>query len=427
MKDGSYHVSSFSANTQAEIRRLDAQVDLFWRWEKEILLRSGLRDGIDYLDCGCGPGRLLELVKGHFPAVRFTGLEMDPILVEAAKFKFHNRGFSDCRVVQGTAESPNLPEGSYDFITMRLVLEHVPDPVLALKSLGRLLRPGGRLVVISNDFENHTRTWPPVQELEQLYVAYRASRRKDGGDPCIARRVPALLKTAGFTLIGQEVEAAHNAIIGDEPFLKAEGVGIPAQLVSSGFLEQSVFESMIKSWKAMLAHPDHCIVRQLYLATGERRAENASTTALATGAAQPTETKATTAEPAEFQAPGSDLEEKLSQLWCEAMKVNRVSVRGNFFDLGGDSLMLEQVHSQLKEKLGYDLQITFLFQYPTIETLAEYLEKSVKSAPHSAAAAASVADDGIAGEPATPAPSDLELQAQRRREAMNRRKKPGAN
>ena len=109
------------------------------------------------------------------------------------------------------------------------------------------------------------------------------------------------------------------------------------------------------------------------------------------------------------------------------MKVNRVSVRGNFFDLGGDSLMLEQVHSQLKEKLGYDLQITFLFQYPTIETLAEYLEKSVKSAPHSAAAAASVADDGIAGEPATPAPSDLELQAQRRREAMNRRKKPGAN
>ena len=254
MNEGSYHVSSFAANTQSEIRRLDAQVDLFWQAESALLERHGLRSGMDYLDCGCGPGGLMERVRYKFPGVRMTGLEMDAILVEAAKQKFRQIGDSSVRIVQGTAEQPGLAEGSFDFITMRLVLEHVPDPANALRSLKKLLRPGGRLFVISNDFEYHTRTYPPVDELHDLYRAYRASRRKDGGDPCIGRRVPQLLREAGFRVVSQDVEIAHSAVLGDEPFSRAEGVGIAAKLVEDGFLEQAVLDRMIKSWKAMLSN-----------------------------------------------------------------------------------------------------------------------------------------------------------------------------
>jgi ubiquinone/menaquinone biosynthesis C-methylase UbiE/acyl carrier protein len=423
LREGSYHVSSFSANTQAEIRRLDAQVDLFWSSERELIVRYGLKDGMDYLDCGCGPGRLIELLKDSLPALRCTGLEMDPILVEAATTKLHDRGFSDCRVIEGTAERPNLPEQSFDFITMRLVLEHVPDPVMALQSLRRLLRPGGRLFIISNDFENHTRTWPPVPELDQLYEAYCASRRKDHGDPCIGRRVPRLLAAAGLSVVAQEIEVAHNAIVGDDAFLKAEGVGIPAQLVSSGFLEQSVFEKMIRSWKTMLAHPDHCITRQLCVAVGELRAGGATVTsvvpvattaAVGVGAADVEETN--------FYPPGTELEQKLAALWCSVMGLNRVSIRSNFFDLGGDSLMLEQVHTQLREKLGYEEQITTLFQYPTVAMLAEYLMRKSTAPPRG---------EGISVEPgdrsaAVSAP-DLQEQARRRRDALARRKSSGGN
>ncbi len=423
LSEGSYHVSSFSANTQAEIRRLDAQVDLFWPSERELIVRYGLRDGMDYLDCGCGPGRLIELLKDSLPALRCTGLEMDPILVEAAMMKLRDRGFSDCRVIEGMVERPNLPEQSFDFITMRLVIEHVPDPVVALQSLRRLLRPGGRLFLISNDFENHTRTWPPVPELDQLYEAYCASRRRDHGDPCIGRRVPRLLAAAGLSVVAQEIEVAHNAIVGDEPFLKAEGVGIPAQLVSSGFLEQSVFEKMIRSWKAMLTHPDHCITRQLCVAVGELRSGEAtvasvvpvpSTVVVGVGAPDTEET--------DFYPPGTELEQNLAVLWCSAMDLKRVSIRSNFFDLGGDSLMLEQVHTQLREKLGYEEQITTLFQYPTIAMLAEYLTRKSTAPPWV---------EGVSVEPgdrsaAVPAP-DLQEQARRRRDALARRKSSGAN
>ena len=78
---GSYHVSSFAASTQAEIRRLDAQVDLFWASESDLIERYGLNENMDFLDCGCGPGRLIERLKDQYPGLKCTGLEMDPILV----------------------------------------------------------------------------------------------------------------------------------------------------------------------------------------------------------------------------------------------------------------------------------------------------------------------------------------------------------
>lgn len=416
-EEGSYHVASFSANTQAEIRRLDAQVDLFWPTESELIFRYGLKDGMDYLDCGTGPGRLLERLKDHFPSLKCTGLEMDPILVEAANLMVVKRGFSDCTVIQGTAEEPGLPEKSFDFITMRLVLEHVPDPVLALDSLRKLLRPGGRILIISNDFENHTRTWPPVHELDALYEAYRANRQQDQGDPCIGRRVPKLLTSAGYAVIAQEVEVAHNAITGDEAFFKAEGVGIPAQLVKDGFFEQSVFESMIQSWKEMLAHPDHCITRQLCVAIGEAQ------TAEAIAAAKKEQQAATKAASAsiddsEFVAPGSELEKQIAALWCETMNLERVGIRSNFFDLGGNSLMLEQLHTRLQGELGYEEPITTLFQYPTIEMLAEYLSGSTSRASSSAPTSSGPGDRKKSG-PVV----DIRAQAQRRRGAFGMKNK----
>jgi ubiquinone/menaquinone biosynthesis C-methylase UbiE/acyl carrier protein len=415
-EEGSYHVSSFSANTQAEIRRLDAQVDLFWKSEWQLLTRYGLQEDMDFLDCGCGPGRLIELLKGEMPGLRCSGLEMDPILVEAANLKLRERGYSDCRVIEGTAEKPGLPEAAFDFITMRLVLEHVPDPVVALESLRRLLKPGGRIFIISNDFENHTRTWPPVPELDPLYEAYCASRRKDHGDPCIGRRVPRLLASSGFSIVAQEIEVAHNAIVGDDAFFRAEGVGIPAQLVSSGFLEQSVFESMIRSWKAMLADPDHSITRQLCVAVGENPTGVPSAAAVHP-AAKAEVRRDTSADEAEFHAPGTELERRLASLWCDVMGLDRVSVRGNFFDLGGNSLMLEQLHVRLQEQLGYEEPITTLFQYPTVAMLAEYLGSV---APKSGSANESTTGPGkrSAGTSAV----DIREQARRRRAALNRSK-----
>lgn len=74
-----------------------------------------------------------------------------------------------------------------------------------------------------------------------------------------------------------------------------------------------------------------------------------------------------------FIAPQGDLEQFLAAQWCDLLKLNRVGSRDNFFDLGGNSVMVVQIHHRLKQHLQRDIPLIALFQYPTIDTLAQFL------------------------------------------------------
>jgi len=433
---GSYQVAEFAANLSAEIRRLDAQVDLFWHAEKPLLIRHGLADGMAVLDCGCGPGRLLELFANEFEQLQLTGLEIDPILVDSCRKRFANTDH-EVEVHQGSAENPGLEGSRFDLIIMRLVLEHVPDPVAALKSLSGLLKPAGRIVIIANDFEFHLRTSPSVDELDPLYQAYCASRRQDGGDPCIGRRLPVLFSQAGLIVEGFDMEVSHSKIVGDQAFFQAEGVGIPAQLVESGFLDQQVFESMIRSWKQMLKDPNHSIMRPLFVGVARLPVESDHSDPSVDPASSRTADGDVEAgqENLDYVSASTETEEILAKLWSSAMQLPKVGIRCNFFDLGGDSLMLEQLQSDVLERLGIQVPMAVLFQYPTIEQLAEYLDNQSQQAdsvpqaktPFGGQASSENGTDsgvGIAG--ASQESNDnasLKSKAERRREALSNKKR----
>ncbi len=434
---GSYQVAEFAANLPAEIRRLDAQVDLFWHAEKPLLIRHGLSDGMAVLDCGCGPGRLLELFASEFGQLSLTGLEIDPILVDACRSRFANTEHK-VEVHQGSAENPGLEASRFDLIVMRLVLEHVPDPVAALRSLGGLLKPAGRIVIIANDFEFHLRTSPSVDELDPLYQAYCASRRQDGGDPCIGRRLPVLFSQAGLIVEGFDMEVSHSKLVGDQAFFQAEGVGIPAQLVESGFLDQQVFENMIRSWKEMLKDPNHSIMRPLFVGAARLPLDSDCADALTT----PEHSQASDGqleqgqENPDYVSASTETEETLSKLWSSAMQLPKVGVRCNFFDLGGDSLMLEQLQSDVLDQLGIQVPMAVLFQYPTVEQLAGYLD--IQNKPRDSGAESKTTtveqvanenenESGIgAGNHAAQEINDnaaLKSKAERRREALSNKKR----
>jgi len=76
---------------------------------------------------------------------------------------------------------------------------------------------------------------------------------------------------------------------------------------------------------------------------------------------------------ADYVAPRTDIEQAIAAIWQEALKVDKVGVNDNFFDLGGHSLLLLQVHSKVREALGRELSIIDLFKYPSVSSLAGYL------------------------------------------------------
>src|SRR5688572_22945896 len=158
--EGSYDVSTFAVSVDAEIERLNAQLDLFWDQELALYQRFGLRDGMRVLDCGCGPGHLLAKLHSVYPALRSVGIEVDDQLVSAAQTVVTERKLTNCQIWRQSITALELPDNSFDFVVSRLVLEHLPDPMPALNEALRVLKVGGSAVFIDNDFDFHERTHP---------------------------------------------------------------------------------------------------------------------------------------------------------------------------------------------------------------------------------------------------------------------------
>jgi amino acid adenylation domain-containing protein len=71
--------------------------------------------------------------------------------------------------------------------------------------------------------------------------------------------------------------------------------------------------------------------------------------------------------------PKSELEKTIAGIWKEVLKVDRVGQNDNFFDLGGHSLLMTQVHLKLKEVINTDITMLDMFKYPTVSSLAKFL------------------------------------------------------
>jgi amino acid adenylation domain-containing protein len=82
---------------------------------------------------------------------------------------------------------------------------------------------------------------------------------------------------------------------------------------------------------------------------------------------------------AAYLAPRSEAEQRIAAVWREALKLERVGIHDNFFDLGGHSLLLVQVHSRLRESYP-ELALIDLFRYPTVSALAAYLSPAQAAA-----------------------------------------------
>jgi acyl-coenzyme A synthetase/AMP-(fatty) acid ligase/acyl carrier protein len=84
------------------------------------------------------------------------------------------------------------------------------------------------------------------------------------------------------------------------------------------------------------------------------------------------------AAPSSAGTPPSELDGVVADIWKTVLRVERVGLHDNFFDIGGHSLLVLQVHARLRKRLGREIEITDLFRYTTVHTLAQYLERTTK-------------------------------------------------
>ena len=183
-EEGSYRIQNFAANVDNEIRRLKAQVELFWDREFRCLQKFGLRDGMRVLECGCGPGHVIEKLLQSLPGSEVTGVEIDPLLVQKSRENLAVLGGRRGQILEQSIMQMEFEHKSFDFVIARMVLEHLPNPLNAVKEVYRVLKKAGKGVFIDNDFDS---SWAPYSQELYPYESFSNDQKNNGIDRMLVR------------------------------------------------------------------------------------------------------------------------------------------------------------------------------------------------------------------------------------------------
>ena len=76
----------------------------------------------------------------------------------------------------------------------------------------------------------------------------------------------------------------------------------------------------------------------------------------------------------EYVVPKSETEQQIAKVWQDVLQLEKVGIYDNFFEVGGNSLLLIQVSGKLREIFKMELQVVTLLKYPTIYYLGQYIK-----------------------------------------------------
>ncbi len=137
------------------------------------------------LDVGCGPGTITADLADLVPQGQVTGIDTSAEIVEQARAAVGGRSRPNLGFATGDVYALDYPDASFDVVHAHQVLQHLSDPVRALREMRRVTRSGG--LVAARDGDYGARAF------------YRAVASSNGGEPDAGRRLYAWARRAGFT------------------------------------------------------------------------------------------------------------------------------------------------------------------------------------------------------------------------------------
>ncbi|MDR3067936.1 MAG: methyltransferase domain-containing protein [Cellulomonas sp.] len=152
-----------------------------------------LRSGDRLLDIGAGPGTITADLARLVAQV--TATEIGP--VELGLTRDGTAGLGNVELVVEDVLRLSFDDGAFDVAHAHQVLQHVADPVAALRQMGRVTRPGGLVAARDGDYAGFV-WWPELPELDEWLRLYRTVARANGGEPDAGRRLLSWARAAGF-------------------------------------------------------------------------------------------------------------------------------------------------------------------------------------------------------------------------------------
>jgi SAM-dependent methyltransferase len=212
-----------------------------------------LRPGLDLLDVGCGPGSITHDLAARVAPGRVKGIDVvEEPLVEA---RGKSTGTPGAEFAVDDVYALSDPDDSWDVVHAHQVLQHLSDPVAALREMRRVCRPGG--VVAARDADYAAFTWfPEDPRLDRWLELYRAVAHGNDAEPDAGRRLLAWAREAGFTEVTPtasvwchatpDARAAWGGMWADRILDSA----IATQAVERGLATRADLEEISEGWQA---------------------------------------------------------------------------------------------------------------------------------------------------------------------------------
>jgi SAM-dependent methyltransferase len=218
-----------------------------------------LRPGSAVLDVGCGPGTITVDIAHRVAPGRVLGIEPVPGPLEQART--HAAGVDNVAFALGDVYALDHADDTFDVVHAHQVLQHLADPVAALREMLRVCRPDG--IVAARDADYAAMTWYPADpRLDRWLAVYRAVAHGNGAEPDAGRRMLAWAHAAGAAEVRPTASVWCYATPDDRAWwggMWADRIltsAITQQAVDGGHADLAELQEISRAWREWAEHDD---------------------------------------------------------------------------------------------------------------------------------------------------------------------------
>jgi ubiquinone/menaquinone biosynthesis C-methylase UbiE len=216
-------------------------------------LTGHLSPGMSLLDVGCGPGTITADLAQLVSPGPVTAVDTAAGSLAEARATAAARGLANLSFAVADVHALGYAGATFDVVHAHQVLQHVADPVRALREMRRVCRPGG--IVAARDADYAAMTWyPAIPALDEWLSLYRRVARANGGEPDAGRRLHSWARQAGFSEVTCSTSAWCFATLDERAHWSGTwserivASAVASQILARGLATAADLERLSRGW-----------------------------------------------------------------------------------------------------------------------------------------------------------------------------------